>query len=229
LKSNTCVKSNGWPFAARLLAVVPAFCAALLVSSQPAHGFTISSFAPSVVFSGTGPADLASLDAAVGITGFVIEDFEDISLVAGLTVSGPFAFTPQSTFANAVWDGTSYYVDQTNPVGLTLDVAGGALSFGLGVGDVDANATHLYVNDLDFGSINALPNWEKLGDNVRDVYIRIDAGIGETITSVRIENLVSGDGVFVDRVAFNPVPEPGTGLLVAAGLAGLGLRRRRRA
>ncbi len=61
------------------------------VLSKPALSLTLTTFDSQVVFSGTSPSQLAALDAAVGITGFAIEDFEDLTLIPGLTVS-PLTF-----------------------------------------------------------------------------------------------------------------------------------------
>ncbi len=189
---------------------------------------TVTSFDPSVVFSGTSPAQEAALNAAIGVTGYIIEDFEDLTLVPGLSVTGgEFGLNSQATFSNAVWDGTSYYVDQVDVGnGLTFSVAGGTSSFGIGMGDIDVSAVRLFVNEQDFGPIMDLPNWVKLGDNVRDVYVRIDAAPGESINSVRIHQVSGGfnDGIFFDHVAFAPatfnVPGTAGGTAIGPGAGG---------
>ncbi|MFK7888316.1 MAG: LamG-like jellyroll fold domain-containing protein [Gammaproteobacteria bacterium] len=170
--------------------------------------FTVTSFDPSVVFSGTGPAEQAALDAAVGITGYTIEDFEDLTLIPGLTTAGgAFGLNIAGTFTGALWDGANYYVDQVlTGGGVTFNVAGGTSSFGIGLGDIDIPTVNLFVNGEDLGAIRDLPNWVKLGDNVRDVYIRIDAAEGESITSVDVRQLTGtfSDGVFFDHLAIAP-------------------------
>jgi uncharacterized protein YjbI with pentapeptide repeats len=175
--------------------------------------FTVTSFDPTVVFSGTSPAQQAALDAAVGITGYTIEDFEDLSFVPGLTVSGGvFGQSLNSAWPDAVWDGSSTYLDQAlTGSGVVFSIAGGTSSFGIGLGDIDVADVNLFVNGQDLGSIMALPNWRKLGDNVRDVYLRVDAAPGEIITSVRIEQGTAStfnDGIFFDHVAFDPGATP---------------------
>jgi hypothetical protein len=58
---------------------------------------------------------------------------------------------------------------------------------------------------------------------MREVYVRIDAGPGERIDAVRLSlpAAESGDGLLLDRIAVQLVPEPATALLLAAGLAAL--------
>ena len=173
--------------------------------------FIVTSFDPSVVFSGTSPAQQAALNAAVGVTNYIIEDFEDLTLIPGLTTSGGvFGLNIASVFPGAIWDESSYYVDQVlTGGGVTFTVAAGTNSFGIGLGDIDISDVNLFVNGEDLGSIRDLPNWRKLGDNVRDVYIRIDAAPGESITSVQIKqgnNSTFSDGVFFDHVAFDAPP-----------------------
>ena len=94
--------------------------------------------------------------------------------------------------------------DEVREIGRELGLPETCMNFDLG------NACLGFVNGMDMGSINALPNWRKVGDNWRDVYIRIDAGPSEMITSIAIARDPSGfnDGVFLDHLAFSPVPVP---------------------
>ena len=178
---------------------------ALYASAPP---FIISSFDPSEVFTGTSPAQQAALNAAVGVTGHIVEDFEDLTLVSGLTITGgEFGLNIQSGLPNAIWDGTGFFVNQVDDGnGLDFTVTGGTTSFGIGMGDIDAAGVHLFVNGEDYGSIMNFANWVKLGDNVRDVFVRVDAAPGETINTVRIEQISGSfnDGIFFDHVTFSP-------------------------
>ncbi|MEL7312954.1 MAG: hypothetical protein AAFN07_15670, partial [Pseudomonadota bacterium] len=201
--------------------------------------FIVNSFDPSIVYSGTSPAQQDALNAAVGVTGYTIEDFEDTTLVPGLTITGgAFGLNIASAFPNALWDGVSYYVDQVlTGGGVQFNVAGGTNSFGIGLGDIDISNVNLIVNGDDLGAIVDLPNFRKLGDNFRDVYIRVDAPPGEPITTVLIQQQPGStfsDGVFFDHVAFEPAapvgplitaaipsqPAPGFGQLVTFTVPG---------
>lgn len=180
--------------------------ALLLAAPDSGQAFTVSSFNPAVVYSGTSPAEQAALDTAVGVSGYVIEDFEDAVLAPGLSMSPAPALG--STYTGSIWDGVSYTVHGTYAPGILFTFAGGAASVGFGIGDVDVEQVHLYVNDMDMGAINALPNFTKLGDNVRDVYIRVDAGVSESISTIRIQRDATdfNDGVFIDHLAFTAEP-----------------------
>jgi hypothetical protein len=100
---------SSFPIAVALAAVV------LIPTTCPA-GFVVTAFAGT-----TYSANTAAMDAALGISGYTIEDFEDTTLIPGLTISfdgniaAPTSFTilpktfdtagePQT--ANNHWDGT---------------------------------------------------------------------------------------------------------------------------
>ena len=196
----------------------------LLAASVPANAVTVTSFAPS-----TWPRT----DAALGITGFIIEDFEDATLVDGLQVqlSGgtadfgptgtlPHAFDPSADDPNAgkvlvpgIWDGTHVHMNRRNaplPVGYNdlewadfiARVAGGAASIGFSVQQLNIAGTMLSVTTntgTTSFNLSSVPNFTVGG--VRNGYLRIDAGAGERILSVRIDNQ-SGDGFAIDHLAF---------------------------
>jgi hypothetical protein len=212
----------------------------MLMASSSAHSITVVDFAPTV-FTGTGAAEQASMDAALGITGFAIEDFEDSSVISGLTLefgmSGEISTVPGGNLAaleSGIWDGTlglNVILDPTDPVrgsDLIFRIAGGIGSFGIGVTDIEADNVRLLVNDADLGLISDFPSYSRTGDNSREIYLRIDAGPDETVTSVTIRNLAEGaDGLLFDHVALGdiPVPEPAAIVLLGSCLALLAARR----
>ncbi len=181
------------------------------------YSITVTSFAHTAVFTGTNASQQASMDALLGITGYAIENFEDTTLIAGVQF-GPQGTTPSSTTGaggldgRAIWDGSSSFLTDIGQ-GEDLFLFDNAASVGIGIGDVETDVRML-INGVDFGLIRSLPNYNRTQDNHREVYVRIDAGQGETINSVGFSQAVpSGDGIFYDHLAFlesNVVPEPST-------------------
>lgn len=104
--------------------MVLAMAALGLVPATGSAAFVVTAFAGS-----TYSANTAAMDAALGIGGYTIEDFEDTTLIAGLTISfdgniaAPISFTslpktfdsagePQT--ANNFWDGTRVLTNAGN-------------------------------------------------------------------------------------------------------------------
>ncbi len=194
-------------------------------------------------------------DASMGIAGYVIEDFEDTTLASGLQVQFtsslgsygpvstlPFTFDssmdPGTAFnASLMWDGTHGLINRPSmPLtsygndggwgNFDLLFSGGVSSLGFSYGQAEFGI----LISLDFGSgftstfnsATYLP-----GSSGRNGYLRIDAGPGETIYGVRLDNQ-SYDGILYDHLAYQPVPSPtpegggtfallGMGLLASAG------------
>lgn len=186
--------------------------------------FTIRTFDPSVW-----PRE----DAEIGVTGFVIEDFEDVNLVDGLEIelsgspqtfgpSGrlPMAFHPDvddsggaRVFVPGVWDGSRLFINRSTPpphgyadyawADVTFHIPRGASSFGFSLHDMDLN-TELSVNGV------SLLNLRRLlpSGSTRGGYVRIDAVPGVAIHTVKIArsaNNATGDGLGFDHVAFRPL------------------------
>ncbi len=221
--------------------------AAFALSALGVHAATVTAFSPAV---------WPRTDADLGITGFQIEDFEDATLIPGLQVQlsgGSADFGPTSTiphvftvaddpngslFSAAIWDGTHFLLNRNTapvPVGyvdsqwadISFLVPGGTQSLGFSLHQLEVTGTQMSVTTTSgvtiFG-LDTLPNFSV--NSGRNGYVRVDADPGESILSVKVDNL-SGDGFAFDHVAVNPVPEPTSAVLLLAGVAGLGLRRRR--
>lgn len=169
-----------------------------------------------VVFPGsTHSADTAAMDAALGITGLAIEDFEDITLVPGLQVattspdSGPTATLPRlyiegtGSFSNNSWAGPGALVNTSdnriwygpgagsldNIAARTIFHVPGVRTFGVGLGNFqgDLRDHALFVNGvLVEPLLESLPGFQS-GINLRNGYLVITAGPGEVINSVAIE------------------------------------------
>jgi hypothetical protein len=227
--------------------IAAAVFATLLIAAGDARaGTIITPFAPSVYDTNT-----AAMDATLGISGFTIENFEDTTLVAGLSyqldgglaqTSLPATHDVAGVTFNTNWDGNRVLLGTTtNLVGGTVgnhvqfNVAGGTKSFGIGLSsfqstsppspDVPINNHLLYVNGVNFGLVESLPGFEPAAFT-RNLYLRIDATGSDVITSVAFENLAPGGDVLIfDHVAIQqatqPVPEPATLTLTVAGTCGI--------
>ena len=195
-----------------------------LFAAYPAHSFVVTAFDP-----GTWPRT----DGDLGVSGFIIEDFEDVDLAPGLLVQisdgtdnyGPTnrlaaAFDPNVddpngalAFTSGLWDGSRLLLNRrTPPPAGYLDFAwgdasflfpAGATSVGFSVQNMELSA-ELFVNGVSLGTLNSrLPT---TGD--RNGYLRVDAGTNEVIYSIRIANSASGsngDGLAFDHLAFRPL------------------------
>lgn len=218
----------------------------LAAASQAAFNFTVFP-----------AAQWGVSDATLGVTGYTIEDFEDVNLAAGLQVSvaspnggyGPTSTLPatfmpsQDLFGTAftfggggVWDGTRGIINtRTNQTfsysdggswgDLIFHFSAPARSVGFSVQQADLDGV-FRINGV------AITSFSSIGlplNGLRQGYIRIDATGTDTISTLMIDNGTSGnfgDGLMIDHVAFNPVPEPTT--LAVLGAFALAARRRRR-
>ncbi len=202
--------------------------------SWQAKAFILTSFDPQAVYTGNSAPQLLALDTAVGITGHTIENFEDASLIPNLSVTGAnFAFPHPST--GEAWDGTNLGINTIGAPTVQFDFATGLSSFGIGVADVETDVRIIVNGSVDFGFIRDLANYNRVQDNSREVYIRIDKELADAaITQIQfISESGSSDGVGYDRLALledspGPISEPGSMALLGLGFAFLTFARRRR-
>ena len=98
-----------------------------LISESCQAGFVVTSFAGSSY-----SANTVAMDAALGISGYTVEDFEDTVLISGLTISfeglipenksytslpKTFDSAGDSQTANNFWDGTKVLTNAGNGLG----------------------------------------------------------------------------------------------------------------
>jgi hypothetical protein len=165
-----------------------------------------------------GPAQWGTSDAVLGVTGYVVEDFEDTSLAAGLEVqvlppslSGygptstlPFTFNPavddqvSNAFVGSAWDGSKSLVNRPFLPITTYGNDGGwsdvRFLFDAGVTSVGFSIQQAEANigiSLDLGGgFTLFLNSSTLltPASGRIGYLRIDAAPGEVIYGVHLDN-----------------------------------------
>jgi len=197
----------------------------VLQQGPVSQAFKVKTFDPSV---------WPRSDAEIGIDGFVIEDFEDTTLVNGLEVELsdstsdnfgptsklPMVFNPDihdsggaRVFVAGIWDGSHLLINRTSrsPQGYA-DYVWGDVTFHIKGG---ASSFGFSLHEMDLNtelSVNgvSLLNIKRLlpSGSTRDGYLRIDAAPGQVIYSVKVANSVNketGDGFAFDHVAFKPL------------------------
>lgn len=216
-------------------ALLSASAMALLPAAATAATFSV--FGPGV-FSN----DTAAMDAALGITGYRIEDFEDVTMLPDLTVrqdfrngappsvmSGALPRVQASGAVQAPWDGsrflTSYFnnknqgaAQQAATVTFSFDPSS---AFGLGLSGFGADTLHDITVVEDQMSqqvlLQSLTGFVA-SDTGHNGYVVITAAPDAVLTSVSFSfrtPLPSGaeDYVTFDRLALNPAPVPLSGTL----------------
>lgn len=96
--------------------------------------YTINQFGPDAYLGGL-PAELAMMENNLGISGCVIEDFDDANLVIGLTITGPPYFGGNS-WPNA-WGNPStgaFIAWPTTTVEAVISISQGVEMVGMGLG-----------------------------------------------------------------------------------------------
>lgn len=199
-----------------------------ILAPQQIKAYTITGFDPlDFINTGAGPnaTTVANLDNTVGLNGAIIEDFEDDTLINGLSRTFNGASPAVFTAGQGLWDGTKAFVTNSFLVPTVFGYTPGADTFAIGIGDVES-ALPVEVNgQVIISDIRNLLGYNRVSDNSREVYIRIDREQGDTaITEVRFAAPAS-DGIVFDHLAvFNSsaVPEPATytmGLIALIALA----------
>jgi len=210
------------------------------IGINSAQAITLTTFSP-IGFS----------DAIAGITGFQIEDFEDTTLIPGVSVQwtspnlGPVNILPTTYnpsiqgFTGNAWDGNltlnntqqGFYTINSISSTTTLNFSNQPTSVGIGISNLQftgSNSSTLVVNGVDFADFDNFVPAPILGTTGRSIYIRLDANTNETINSIGIRG-GSGDFLVFDRLAVGntsavAVPESSNLLgIIGLGLLGLGL------
>lgn len=221
---------------------------AFLAMASSAQAISVTAFNPSI---------WPRSDADLGVSGYVIEDFENTALAPGLKVKVespslggygpvsvlPFTYDPSldccgAFNASLMWDGTHGLVNRPFvPITTYANDGGwsdvsflfehGVSSLGFSYGQADVGI--LMSIDLGPGGVMVMNSASYLSPSGgRNGYLRFDAGAGETIYGIKLDNQARNhDGILYDHLAFKPVgsgavPESNTatsGMLALALLA----------
>jgi len=193
--------------------------------------YTINHWGPSAYIGGSA-AELATMETNLGISGAVIEDFDDLNLVPGLTVSGPI-YGGSNIYGNSWGDPSSnaFIIWPTATESGTINISPGVEKIGIGFGYCEYyNTTFSNViiinNDysIDLTSTN-FPNFN-FAVSVRNGYITIKSDEGDPlITSVRFHSTApigNSDAYSLDYIALKYpdtpiIPSPPTNIIATAG------------
>jgi hypothetical protein len=196
------------------------------MSATSADAYLITMFGPSAYNSNT-----ALMDATLGLTGFNIENFEDTTLIPGLSASGT-NFNLSVSLPPAPWDGSRAMFLGNQPANITFSLAALASKVGIGMTFVNNSGHTVKINGGSAIDFTALPGF--VFGNVRNGYLIIDQQSGDApITSLTFTNAsLPSETLLMDHLAFNVVPEPSSLILFAVGILGVlgyGYRRRKKA
>ena len=218
--------------------------ATFLGTQSNANAFTVSAFSP-----------IGFTDEIAGISNFEIEDFEDTTLIPGLSVEwigaaigsvGPLTTLPNTVnnsdywFAhNNAWDGTNlmgnllgkhgyHRVNHNYTADITkFNFSNNPTSVGIGISNYQSTGATLIINDVVYGELSSIGSEVTRGLG-KNVYLRIDAEEGEVINSISIDGRPA-DFLGFDRIAVGHagVPEPFTILGTGTAIAfGAGFKRK---
>lgn len=186
--------------------------------------------------------DVATMDTCLGVGGaaWLIDDFEDTNLIAGLdvVVENHASFEIHCDVPGWPWDGTCglWSGDSSVPtdgLDITLNLSGNVRQLGIGIGGM-ADGTPVSINGQPIiPNLSALPNWTS-GQTGRNGYLLIEATGTDTIDTVFFSSVVS-DSYYLDHVAVMSIVIPAVStwgmlaLVLCVLVAGTVVFRRREA
>ncbi len=182
---------------------------------------------------GYAPSAWGTSDAAIGLAGYTIEDFEDTSLATNLLVGCesaagnliptnvlPNRFDPLTdsglAFVQGNWEGSHClvntrdnqahsYAESQHWGTMMLEFPSPVKSVGFSVQQLNYDV-RLLVNGTELGGLAALSGL--VADGGRQGYVRIDATGTNTIATIRLTSVAGFDGWVIDHLAFTASPPP---------------------
>ncbi len=159
--------------------------------TEKVRGYTLTSFDPAVVCNGCPfPLPANALSQRVGVSGYLIEDFEDTTLIPGLRVEP--SLDDLLDFGPVIWDGVQALRVDVREQAAAFRFPAGTTSIGIGIADVESpdSVVEIFVNNVSVGRVSDLPNYARRGNNGREVYLRVDMEPGDAmITSLGFKQL----------------------------------------
>ncbi len=222
-------------FLSNLTTIITGTTAVLFLSqTNIAEAITLTTFSP-----------IGFNDEIAGITELEIEDFEDTTLISGLTIEWtspdlgpinnlPLTYNPNSQgFNGNAWDGNltlnntrqQPYLSTPISTTTTFNFIDEVTSVGLGISNLQftgLNSSILVVNGIDFADFDDFMPSPILGTTGQSIYIKLDANSDETITSIGIRGGID-DFLTFDRLAINNSPQsvPESSNILGIGFMGL--------
>ena len=204
--------------------------------ATPAMAYIISQFGPSEYLGGT-QENLDMMEQNLGIAGSAIEDFDDSTLLPGLTISGPpYGASWGNTWGDPNTDASvMVFPKPADPA--IISISSGVNLIGIGIGWMEYVGTIggysiMTINDdisIDITPTN-FPDFV-FGVIARNGYITIKTEENdELIKNIKFYSTeADGDAYSFDYIALNtnPVPIPGAAWLLGSGIIGVvGIRLR---
>jgi formylglycine-generating enzyme required for sulfatase activity len=189
--------------------------------SAAAHAVTITRFSPAVYDTNT-----VTMDAALGVTGYQIEDFEDATLdaIPGLTITdvdtGGTLDLSQPVSAAFPWDGDAAmsYEGMGAPVVTIAFDDVNSVGFGLSGYEFGTHLIRVHTALPSSFDIAAVLSPGTIG-NARNTYIRVDRELGDpAIVGLSLLSPSHNEGLYLDHLAVQAVPEPSAFVLTSAAL-----------